>query len=332
MKRHNNLYPKVIDPVNLLLAEKKARKGKRRQYGVRLFDKNREANFSSIHLSLKNKTFTTSEYSIFKVFEPKERLVYRLPFKDRVVHHAIMNILEPIFVSTFTQDTYSCIKKRGIHKASYKLREALRDEPATQHFMQLDIKKFYPNIDHSILKQLLRRKIKDRDLLWLLDDIIDSADGVPIGNYLSQYFANFYLTYFDHWLKEVKRWKYYFRYADDMILLAATKEELHQLLCEIKEYLSNKLKLEIKGNWRICPVRLGIDFAGYKHWHTHTRVRKRTKKRFAKTLKYRYNKSSVAAYFGWTKHADCKHLVRKLLHGHGTGTNNKKTDSGAKKL
>src|SRR5690606_15310200 len=146
----------------------------------------------------------------FKVFEPKERLVYRLPyFPDRITHHAIMNVLEPIFVANLTTDTYSCIKGRGIHACANAVKKALKDVPSTKYCLKLDITKFYPSVDHEILKALLRRKFKDQDLLELLDEIIDSAPGLPIGNYLSQYLANFYLSYFDHWIKEKKRVKYY---------------------------------------------------------------------------------------------------------------------------
>ena len=114
--------------------------------------------------------------------------------------------------------------------------------------------KFYPSIDHEILKQVVRRKIKDKRLLWLLDEIIDSADGVPIGNYLSQYFANLYLAYFDHWIKEEKRIKYYYRYADDIVILGSDKNELHSLLHEIRAYLSDRLKLKVKRNYQVFPV------------------------------------------------------------------------------
>lgn len=203
MKRLSHLHEKIYSKENLQLADKKARKGKLWQYGVRLHDKNREENIATLHEMLRNKTYRTSDYTKFIIYEPKEREVYRLPyFPDRITHHAVMNILEPIFVSTFTADTYSCIKGRGIHAAVRNLRGALRDEPKTRYCLKIDIKKFYPNINHDILKSLLRRKFKDKDLLWLLDEIIDSADGLPIGNYLSQYLANFYLTYFDHWIKE----------------------------------------------------------------------------------------------------------------------------------
>ena len=126
--------------------------------------------------------------------------------------------MEPIWVSLFTEDTYSCIKNRGIHKAAAKVKKALKEDPEhTTYCLKMDVVKFYPSIEHDVLKMILRKKIKDQDLLWLLDLIIDSADGVPIGNYLSQYFANIVLAYFDHWLKEVKGVKYYFWYADDMV-------------------------------------------------------------------------------------------------------------------
>lgn len=217
MKRKNNLYEKIYSIENLQKADSIARKGKLNQPGVIKHDKNREDNILKLHEMLKAKTYKTSEYTTFTIFEPKERLIFRLPYyPDRITHHAVMNIMEPIFVSTFTKDTYSCIKKRGIHSAANAVKIALRDESETKYCLKLDIKKFYPNVDHDILKLLLRKKIKDEDLLWLLDEIIDSTEGLPIGNYLSQYFANFYLTYFDHWIKEEKKVKYYFRYADDL--------------------------------------------------------------------------------------------------------------------
>jgi RNA-directed DNA polymerase len=316
MRRLNNLYEQVISPDNLRLAEEKARKGKKKQYGVMLFDKRKEESLELLHEMLCTKTYRTSPYTVFKVYEPKERIVYRLPyFPDRITHHAIMNILEPVFVSVFTADTYSCIKGKGIHAASYNLRKALKDEPGTQYCLKLDIKKFYPSIDHSILKELLRRKIKDKDLLWLLDEIIDSAEGVPIGNYLSQYFANFYLAYFDHWIKEVKRIKYYFRYADDIVILSDNKKDLHRILYEIKAYLQSELKLEVKRNYQVFPVKKrGIDFVGYPTFHDHVRLRKSIKKNFCRAVYRKKKRPSIEAYKGWAKHCNSKNLLKKLLN------------------
>jgi retron-type reverse transcriptase len=314
MKRINNLYQSICSIENLQLADEKARKRKAYQYGVKVHDRNKEVNIQALHDMLVNKTYKTSPYTTFKVYEPKERLVFRLPyFPDRITHHAVMNILEPIFLSVFTADTYSCIKGKGIHAAANGVKSALKDVPGTKYCLKLDITKFYPSVDHDILKSLLRRKIKDRDLLWLLDEIIDSAEGLPIGNYLSQYLANFYLTYFDHWLKEVKGIKYYFRYADDLVILSDSKEDLHILLKEITIYLSTELNLQVKGNWQIFPVESrGIDFVGYVFFHTHTRLRKSIKKKFSRKMATNPNKQSVAAYYGWAKHANCNHLLKKL--------------------
>lgn len=315
MKRINNLYQQICSVENIEAAEAIARKGKKKQYGVIAFDRNREANIINLHDMLVNKTYRTSLYSTFIIHEPKEREIFRLPYyPDRIVHHAIMRVLEPIFVSTFTADTYSCIKGRGIHGAATSVKKALKDVPGTTYCLKLDIKKFYPNIDHRILKQLLRRKIKDNDLLELLDNTIDSAPGLPIGNYLSQYFANFYLTYFDHWLKEVKGVKHYFRYADDMVILSGSKEYLHQLLIDIKQYLRDNLKLTVKENHQVFPVAArGIDFVGYVFYHTHVLLRKSIKQSFARKVAKGITHASKAAYKGWTIHCNAKHLNKKLL-------------------
>lgn len=318
MKRINNLYQQICSIENLQLADAKAQKGKAQQYGVILHNRNKEANILKLHEMLLNKTYSTSNYSTFKVYEPKEREVFRLPyFPDRITHHAVMNVLEPIFMACFTNDTYSCIKGKGIHAAANALKTALIDHRGTQYCLKLDIKKFYPNVNHAVLKQLLRRKFKDADLLWLLDEIIDSANGLPIGNYLSQYFANFYLTYFDHWIKETKAVKYYFRYADDIVILSDNKPHLHELLAEIKHYLHHQLALTVKENYQVFPVAArSIDFVGYRFYHTHILLRKTIKQRFAKAVKKKNNKASLASYWGWAKHCNSKNLIKKLLTNH----------------
>lgn len=300
---------------NLQLADKIARRGKAKQPGVIEHSKVAEANLLALQQMLQQKTYTTSQYIIFKVYEPKEREVYRLPFfPDRICHHAVMNILEPIFKATYTADTYSCIKGRGIHAAVRNVKRALKDVAGTPYCLKLDIKKFYPSVDHTILKQLLRRKFKDADLLWLLDEIIDSADGLPIGNYLSQYLANFYLTYFDHWIKEQRRVKYYFRYADDIVILSDCKPYLHQLLADIRDYLAIELNLVVKDNYQVFPVAArSIDFVGYRFYHTHTLLRKSIKKNFARMLARRRRKASIASYCGWAKHCNSRHLLKALL-------------------
>lgn len=316
MKRLKNLYEQIYSIYNLEAADEIASKGKANQYGVVLHKRNADANLMQLHNMLRDKTYKTSEYEVFKVYEPKEREVYRLPyFPDRIAHHAVMRVLEPIFMQVFTADSYSCIKGRGIHAAADALKKALKDKANTIYCLKLDITKFYPSVDHAILKKLLRRKFKDDDLLWLLDEIIDSAPGLPIGNYLSQYLANFYLTYFDHWLKETMQVKYYFRYADDIVILSSNKDHLHSLLASIKSYLNNNLKLQVKGNYQVFPVSArGIDFVGYVFYHTHTLLRKSIKQRFARAIGKGKGKASIAAYRGWAKHCNSYNLINKLLH------------------
>lgn len=323
MKRIGNLYDKICTFENLYEADEKARKGKMRTYGVKVHDKNRTENLLKLRDELLTGTFKTSPYSTFIIYEPKEREIFRLPYyPDRIVHHAVMNILEPIWVSTFTADTYSCIKERGIHAAAKKVRRILREDPeGTTYCLKIDVKKFYPSIDHDTLKRILRRKLKDARILKLLDEIVDSAQGVPIGNYLSQYFANLYLTYFDHWIKETKRVKYYFRYADDIVILASDKSYLHRLLTEIQLQMGD-LKLEVKRNWQVFPVdSRGIDFLGYVFFHTHTRMRKSIKQNmFRKVGRLRKRpditeeeiKQAVASWWGWAKYCDSRNLINKL--------------------
>lgn len=323
MKRKGNLYDQICTLENLELADEKARRGKLRSHGVKKHDKNRTENIKNLREALLNGTFRTSKYDVFTIYEPKEREIYRLPyFPDRIVHHAVMNVLEPIWTSIFTADTYSCIKNRGIHAAAKKVLKAVREDPEnTTYCLKIDIRKFYPSIDHDVLKGIIRRKLKDKRLLALLDEIIDSADGVPIGNYLSQYFANLILAYFDHWIKEEKRVKYYFRYADDIVILAPDKAYLHSLLKEIRQYMS-ELKLQVKDNWQVFPVASrGIDFLGYVFFHTHTRMRKGIKQRLCKrigklnrrkTLTEEEFKRNVCSWWGWAKYCDSKHLIKKL--------------------
>lgn len=227
-----------------------------------------------------------------------------------------------IWVKTFIGHTYSCVKNRGIHKLARDIKKALRtDKLGTTYCLKIDVRKFYPSIDHEILKRVLRRKVKDKKLLTLLDEIIDSADGVPIGNYLSQFFANLYLSYFDHWLLEEKGVKYYFRYADDIVVLSDDKDYLRDLLDDIRTYLHDRLKLELKPNCQIFPVdSRGINFAGYIFYHTHTLLRKSIKQRLFRLInRYKAGKLSIeelqrkiTSYFGWLKYCDSKHLLQKI--------------------
>ena len=286
MKRISNLYDQIISLDNLRRADEKARRGKLHTYGVKTHDLNREANLLALHEALLTKRFRTSPYEVFVVREPKERLIYRLPYyPDRIVHHAIMNVLEPIWLKVFPYNTYSCIKGRGIHGAMKRVKEILRDKENSRYCLKIDIKKFYPSVVHVVAKRIIRRKIKCKDTLALLDEIIDSVNGfpdpldtenvcqgrsLPIGNYLSQYLANLILSYLVHKINEKKGIKGVI-YADDGVFFAKTKEALHNLRRFIDEYLSRELQLTLKGNYQVFPIAenrydkhgRGLDFVGF---------------------------------------------------------------------
>jgi len=315
MKRIGNLYDQICSVENLQAADREARKGKTGRADIVAFDKKHGENLHAIHQQLINRCYKLSPYKIFSVFEPKERKVYWLCYADLVVQHAIILVIGPILTAMFTRDTYSCIKGRGIHNASFALRDILLNTPVTQYCLKLDIRQFYPSVDHHILKAMLCRKFKDADLLDLLDEIIDSAPGIPIGNYLSIYFGNFYLCYFDHHVKEKLGVKNYLRYMDDIVILADNKPYLHRILAEIRSYFWDELKLTIKGNYQVFAVAdRGIDFVGYVHFHDHVLLRKSIKKRFARMLIKNPNPQSLASYMGWLKHCDSKNLIKKLLN------------------
>ncbi len=322
MKKYGNLYARICGIDNLRLAADNAVRGKRKRDEVAAFFASLEDNLEQLRRELTEKRYRTAPYDIFIKYEGKRREIYKLPFRDRVVHWAIMQVLEPIWTPQFTADTHACIKGRGMHSLLRKLREDLRNDPeGTAYCLKLDIRKFYPSIDHAILKTVVRRKIKDPDVLWLLDGIIDSAPGVPIGNYISQYFANLYLSELDHLLKEAAGVRYYYRYADDMVLLAGDKPTLHGLLVLINDWLNEERRVDLKGNYQVFPVESrGIDFVGYVTFHTHCLARKKNKQGLCRELA-KLRKAGVpeaeimlltASRAGFMKHCDSKHLFKVL--------------------
>lgn len=331
MKRYGNLYAKIYDMDNLKEAHRNARKDKLFYKEVKMVDSNPEYYLSQIQDMLKNKTYKVSKYSVQKIWDKnKERELMKLPyFPDRIIQWAIMIQIEDVFHQVFTDFTCASLRNRGIHKASKLLTKYMKDVPGTTYCLKIDVSKFYPNINHSILKQLLRRKFKDADLLELLDLIIDSIPGekgVPIGSYLSQYLANFYLAYFDHWIKEEMGVHYVIRYMDDIVILHHSKEFLHWLKNQMDKYLQENLQLKIKDNWQVFPTATrGIDFVGYRHFYGFKLLRRTTYKRFKKRMLYIVRKirkgipigykdwCSFNSYKGWLKWCDSFRLALKYV-------------------
>lgn len=328
MKRYGNLFNKIVAIDNISLAHKNAKKGKSHYIEVQTVEKEPERYIQEIQDMLLNKTFTTSKYKTKIIHEPKKRIIYKLPyFPDRIIHHAVMNIIQPIWDKVFIYDLYSAIPGKGLHAGVLRLREFLKDRYNTQYCLKFDIKNFYPSVNHDVLFELVKKKIKCKDTLWLLEDVIRSPGGetnLPIGNYLSQYFGNIYLNLFDHWIKEEKGMRYYIRYCDDGVILHKSKTELRELQKEIECYLGNNLQLELNPQTQIFPIDIrGIDFLGYRCFRDYTLLRKSSARRLKhkirviesnrETLEPQHIVCSIMSYCGWIKFCDCYHLLQKFI-------------------
>lgn len=321
MKRYGNLWPKVCDRANIELAAELAVKGKKLTKARRLFLQDRKHCIDEIQASLQNETYRFSSLHSFTVFEPKERNIHCPQFyPDKILHHAIMNVVKPLFLEKMTADTYGSLKGRGVKLAATKLQRVMREHP-DWYFLQIDARHFYQSINHDVCKLAVRNVIKCPQTLRMLDAIIDvHSEGLAIGVYPSQYLANLVLSPVDHWAKEVLRTPYYFRYMDDIIMIVQDKAAAHAALNGLRQQFA-KLKLSIKENWRIAPVECGIDFIGYKFYPTHTALRKRIKINMQRKVRKIEHKGVcnedfkrlTASYFGWCKHADCRNLLRKTF-------------------
>lgn len=326
MKRFGNLFSQIIDIDNILLAHQNARKGKSHYQEVQMVDADPIKYALAIQGMLRSKTFTTSPYELKEIFEPKQRTIYKLPYyPDRIIQHAVMQVLQPIWDHIFIDDLYSSIPGRGLHAGSYRLRKFLKDVPGTQYCLKFDVSKFYPSMSHDVLISLIRKKIKCPDTLWLLEDVIRSTPGVPIGNYLSQYFGNIYLNEFDHWVKEQKGMKYYIRYCDDGVILHSDRQVLKDLLSEIKIRFE-EINLKLNPKTSIFPVdRCGVDFLGYRHYRKYVLLRKSAARNLKTRIQNLENEeiqlsaesviSSIMSSLGWLMHCNSHHLSQKLILG-----------------
>jgi RNA-directed DNA polymerase len=329
MKRIGNIYEKICSIENLERAYYKASRGKKRYKAVKWMNARKEEALLKLHETLLQETYEVSPYQISILKDvAKDRKLMKLPlYPDRIVQWAIMLQLNGMFMKSFVPLSHAAIKGRGIHSAKRTVQKYLdQDREGTKYCLKFDIKKFYENIDHQTLKNMLRRKIKDARLLRLLDKIIDSVDGekgLPIGSLLSQNLANFYLTHFDNYLKHELRVKYVIRYMDDVVILNGSKEYLHDLFNKIKAFMES-VKLDIKENWQIFPVEIrGIDFVGYRMFGKYTLLRKRILVKFKKRINKicrdlenngeasRKDVLALPSYNGWLKHCDSYRVRQK---------------------
>lgn len=313
MKRYGGLYQKTCSFENLYLAYLKARKGKRYKDEILKFGYHLEANLLKLQEELLNQSYKHGSYRTFIVNDSKKRLIKAAPFRDRVVHHALCNIIEPIFDRGFIHDSYACRKEKGTHRAIKRIESFMRSifskrsSPREVYCLQCDISKYFASIDHNILIKLIRKRVKDKKALWLIEEIIDSSyedkffenlfefklKGIPIGNLTSQLFANIYLNELDQFAKRGLLAKYYLRYMDDFIILDINKKRLHGHRALIQEFLEQELKLNLHSRKvNVFSAHQGINMLGYRFFKSYKLLRKDTVKRFIKRTKLYQNELS----------------------------------------
>ena len=345
MKRYGNLWHQIIDWSNLLLAARQAQKGKRFRDNVLAFNYNLEQELFKLGSELELKTYRPGAYRSFRIYDPKPRLISAAPYRDRVVHHALCNIIVPLIEKSFITDTYANRVGYGTHRALARFIEFAR---SSRYVLQCDIRKYFPSIDHEILKQIIRRKIKCQDTLWLIDTIIDSSNpqepvieyfpgddlltpmlrrrGLPIGNLTSQFMSNWYLNNFDHFIKEKLRVKKYLRYVDDFLLLGDDWEFLTQARREIEQYLATLRLIIHPIKSQLFETRHGANFVGFRVLPDRVRVRNdnlRRSRRRLKQLQADYARGEVPlqklierlqSWDAHLKHGDTYHLRQDIFN------------------
>lgn len=323
MKTWKNLWEQFISEDNFQTAYLKAIRRKNYQKQVQNFQSNAVYNLEQLRDSVINGKYHTSNYQSKIIFEPKKRTIFILPFKDRIVHHAIVNVLEPYYERYMIADSYACIKGRGQQAASLRCMEAVR---RNEFCLKCDIHHFYPSIRHDLLFAQYQKKIRDEKYLSILKDNIFSFGGnrnVPIGNLTSIWHGNFFLTPMDLMCKHELKIRDYMRYCDDFLLFSNDKAYLHKCRKQLEEFLHDVLDLEFSRS-DVFNVKQGVDFLGYRHFKKYILVRKSTAKRMRKKIEELPNKyiaekitleqfrSVLESVAGWISHANAHNLSEKM--------------------
>ena len=323
----NSFYNKLTYE-NLLKAHQRASIGKNNRLELLKFNVDLETNLYSILKSLKNGTYKLGKYRIFTIYEPKERIIKCLPYKDRIVQQwYIYEFIKPYIMNKFISTTCACIDGRGTHYAvrlTQQYMRAMKRKYHNYYVLKLDIKKYFYSIDKDILYNIMCEYISDKRLLELTNKFIYDNDeklSIPIGNYTSQYFANIYLDKLDKYIKEKLKIKYYIRYMDDFVILLPTKEECIYMKRKISEYLREKLHLELNDKSRYYPNKMGVNFCGYRIYETHILLRNRSKKKIKEKIRewnnlYIINRLNVSkmrlslgSWLGHAKHANTYNMI-----------------------
>lgn len=325
MTRYGDLFHQVTDWTNLMLAARKARRGKRGRDVVRRFEHRLEPELLRLQRELVGGAYRPGPFATHTIFVPKERLISAAPYRDRVVHHAVMNVLEPILDRHFHPDSFACRKGKGSHAAARRLQQLMRRYRFTA---QYDVRKFFPSIDHGVLKGLFRRRLKDGRLLTLLDAVVDGAGedgahgrrGLPIGNLTSQWFANWYLDGLDH--RAANIWRVgYVRYCDDFVLLSDERRRLRAVRVPVAELLAAFQLTAHADCGYPSPSVAGRTFVGFR---INPRVRRLTNAAVRRAWqRYGQGLPSASRLRGWIGHGlagDCRSLARRLCHVWSNGS------------
>lgn len=339
MKIYKDIYWSIISPANLFRAWELFKSDKRNKPDVAEFERDLEQNIFKLYRDLKEKSYKHGGYEGFWIRDPKMRRIHKATVRDRVLHHAIFSVINPIFEPTFIPASFSCRIGKGTHKGveavAAMLNQVSRNNTKPCYALKCDVRKFFDSVDHGTLLDMLCERIKDPDAVWLLREIVESyatahinlfeSRGIPIGNLTSQVFANIYMNEFDQFIKHKLKVRHYARYTDDFVMVANDPDYLRGLLEPIQEFLTQNLRLELHPRKIILrPYNQGIDFLGYVIFPGHILLRNKTRNRMFRKMRERvmlYRGGAIKeetmlgalrSYMGVLSHADTKKLGEKF--------------------
>ena len=319
-----HMYHDIISVENLMVAWREFQRDKRKRKDVEQFSLHLMDNILDLHRELVDGTYRHGCYEAFRINDPKPRDIHKASVRDRLVHHAIYRILYPYFDTKFIFDSYSCRRYKGTHRAINRFREYSRivskNNTRTAWVLKCDIRKFFANINHQILGNILKKHIRSGKTILLLSRIVRSFHtegnpdiGLPLGNLTSQLLVNIYMNEFDHFMKRTLKTKHYIRYADDFVILHEDKKYLERLLPQISEFLETRLKLSLHPDKVfIKTIASGVDFLGWVHFPHHRIPRTSTKKRMFRNLRHNQKEESLSSYQGLLSHGDTYELRQKI--------------------
>ena len=331
-KSLNNIFYDKLKFSKMLKAYERASKNKHKCKEVITYELDLASNIIDTLKQLYAGVYKVGNYRQFRIYEPKERIIQSLPFRDRIVQQwYVEEFIKPIFVPKFIKDTYACLENRGVHKAVKKLNKYMYEYNKINrdfYVLKCDVSKFFYSINKQRLYEIVNRYVKDKAFMKLTKDLIyhdRNEVGIPIGNYTSQYFANIYLNELDHFVKEKLKIKYYVRYVDDFVLLLEDRNQCRVILEEIKEFLDKNLGLKLNKKTNYFRNSQGVNFCGYKIFKTHIMLKKENKKKIKnkiknwnklyhkKELDLRETTLKLNSWIGHAQNADTFFLVNKMI-------------------